>query len=183
MLVGITGSFGAGKGYVANYLVQKKGFTHFSARTLITEEVEQRGLPVNRDTMTSTANALRAEGGPAYIFEQLVAKGLAVGGDVVIESVRTVAEAEYLKSNGGVVLAIDADPKVRYERIVRRGSETDHVTFEEWLAQEQREMHSDDPIKQNVAGVMAIADEVIANSASLKDLNEAVDAFVDTHHG
>lgn len=182
MLIGITGSFGAGKGFVANYLVQKKNFKHYSARAFITEVIKERGLPVNRDTMTEVANDLRATGGPTYIFERLVAKAKADGGDAVVESIRAVAEAQYMKEHGGVVLGIDADPKVRYERIQKRGSETDNVTFEEWLLQEKREMHSDDPTKQNIAGVMEIADVVIRNSSTLSELTEAIDTFIATHH-
>jgi dephospho-CoA kinase len=177
MIVGITGSFGAGKGSAAEYLVREKGFSHFSARALITKEVERRGLPVNRDTITNTANDMRAQGGPTYLFEQLVATAKECGGDAVIESVRAIAEAEYLKREGGILVAIDADPKVRYERIVKRGSETDRVSFEEWQTQEAREMHSDDPTKQNVAAVIKMADHVIMNTSSLDELEQAVDVF------
>ncbi|MCA9358016.1 AAA family ATPase [Candidatus Kaiserbacteria bacterium] len=183
MLVGITGSFGAGKGFVANYLVQKKSFKHYSARALITEVIAERGLPINRDTMTEVANDLRAKGGPTYIFERLVAKAKAEGGDAVVESIRAVAEATYMKEQGGIVLGIDADPKLRFERIQKRGSETDKVTFTEWLAQEEREMHSDDPTKQNIAGVMQIADVVIKNNGSLGVLTAEIDNFIATHHG
>ncbi|MCA9362134.1 AAA family ATPase [Candidatus Kaiserbacteria bacterium] len=178
MIIGITGSIGAGKGLAASYLVKEKGFQHFSARALITDEVERRGLPVNRDTMTNTANEMRAAGGPAYLFEKLVAAAEAAGGDVVIESVRAIAEVEYLKAHGGVLLAIDADPEVRYERIVNRGSETDHVTLAQWQAQEAREMHSDDPTKQNVSAVIALADHVIMNTESVESLQAKLDEFL-----
>ena len=183
MILGITGSFGAGKGSAAEYLVSEKGFSHFSARTLITKEVERRGLPVNRDTITNTANDMRAIGGPTFLFEQLVAEAKACGGDAVIESVRAIAEAEYLKEHGGVLLAIDADPHVRYDRILKRGSETDSVSFEEWMAQEAREMHSDDPTKQNVAAVIEMADYVIKNTSTLEGLEKEVDSFLNTYHG
>lgn len=183
MLVGITGSIGAGKGHVATYLVQNKNFAHYSARALITKEIERRGLPVDRDTMTETANSMRTQGGPTYLFEQLVAMAKEGGGDAVIESVRAVAEAEYLKAQGGILLAIDADPEVRFARIQKRGSETDHVSLVEWQAQEAREMHSDDPTKQNVAAVMAMADVVISNTDSVSALEKKIDEFIDTYHG
>lgn len=182
MIVGLTGSFGAGKGCVANYLVHEKGFAHFSARTFITEEIKRRGLPVDRDTMTTVANDLRAINGPTYIFEQLIKMAKGHGGDVVVESIRAVAEARYLKGHGGVVLGIDADPKVRYERIVKRGSETDHVSFEEWRAQELRESNPDDPTKQDIFGALQESDHIIINTTSLEELKVAVDAFIEMCH-
>jgi dephospho-CoA kinase len=183
MIVGLTGSFGAGKGFVADYLVHEKSFAHFSARTFITKEIEKRGLEINRDTMTTVANDLRATHGPTYIFEQLVLMAKNHGGNVVIESIRAVAEAKYIKEQGGFVLGIDADPQVRYERIVKRGSETDHVTFDEWRAQELRESNPDDPTKQDIFGALKLSDFIIMNTSSIGELKTAVDSFVQTHHG
>ena len=49
MIIGLTGSFGAGKGVVVDYL-KTKGFKHYAARDFITEEINRRNLPVNRDS-------------------------------------------------------------------------------------------------------------------------------------
>lgn len=181
MIIGITGSFGAGKGYVADYLVTKKGFAHFSARSLITKEIEKRGMPVNRDSMIEVANDLRKQGGPTYIFERLVEEATAHGGDAVVESVRAVAEARYIKAKGGVVLGIDAEPKIRYDRIVKRGSETDHVSFEEWREQEIKESNPDDPTKQDIFGALKESDFIIMNTQSTEALEAQVDEFLATY--
>ena len=181
MVIGITGSFGAGKGVVADYLVTKKNFAHFSARSLITEEIQKRGLELNRDSMIEVANDLRKKDGPTYIFEQLVDKAKQHQGDCVVESVRAVAEARYIKEHGGVILGIDADPLVRYERIIRRGSETDHVTFEKWQQQEQEESNPDDPTKQDIFGALRESDYIIMNTTSLEMLQKEVDAFVEKY--
>ena len=182
MIIGLTGSFGAGKGCVADYLVNKKGFAHFSARSFITAEVQKRGLPLNRDTMTVVANDLRKINGPSYIFEQLVKQAKEHGGDAVIESIRAVAEAKYIKEMGGVVLGVDADPKIRYERIVARGSETDHVSFEEWHEQEKRESKPDDPTKQDIFGALRESDVVIMNVKSIELLEAEIEDFLKKYH-
>jgi hypothetical protein len=64
---------------------------------------------------------------------------------VVVGSLRHPGEADVLHELGGTMIWLDADPKVRYERISKavragRGSE-DNISFEEFLAQEEREMH------------------------------------------
>ncbi len=183
MFIGLTGSFGAGKGSVAKYLVEQKGFAHFSARAFLTKELEKLGKQVNRDTMTVLANELRAQHGPAYILEQLVAQAKEHGGDAVIESLRAVAEVRYVKEQGGVVLGIDADPRVRYERTLKRGSETDHVSFEEWHAQELRESNPDDPTKQDIFGSLKESDFVIMNTDSVTSLKGEVDKFLTSLNG
>jgi hypothetical protein len=40
-------------------------------RAYLTQEIERRGMPVNRDSMVSVANELRAQHGASYIAEQL----------------------------------------------------------------------------------------------------------------
>ena len=71
IIIGITGTLGAGKGTIVDYLVQNKGFVHYSVRAYITEECQRRGLEVNRDTLTQVGNDLRAAHCPSYITDQL----------------------------------------------------------------------------------------------------------------
>ncbi|HRH55832.1 MAG TPA: AAA family ATPase [Candidatus Paceibacterota bacterium] len=175
MIIGITGSFGAGKGAVVDYLVREKGFADFSARNFIAKEIKHRGLPVNRDTLTNTANDIREKHGATYIIESLYNEAKERGGDAVVESLRAVAEVRLIKKLGGLVLGIDAPPQVRYERARARGSETDNVPYEEWLQQEVRESNPNEPTKQNIFGALSESDVIIENSGSLEELYEKVD--------
>jgi dephospho-CoA kinase len=181
MLIGITGTFGAGKGAVVDYLVSKKGFRHVSARQIWTQELEARSLPVNRDSMTAFANQMRAEHGPAYFMERALATVVGPNENVVIESVRTVSEAELLSSNHGVLLAIDADIQERYRRISGRGSALDNVSYEDFVRQEAAEMENSDPNKQNIAKVKTMANYVIDNNQSIKELRVHIEKFLDTY--
>lgn len=174
MLIGITGTNGSGKGTVVEYLVMNKGFSHFSARIFIIEEIKRRGLKQNRITMRDVANDLRKEHGPSYLMERLyeMAKDEP---KAVLESVRTIGEAEFLKGKGVRLFAVDADRKLRHERIVTRDAEGDDLTYEEFCEQEDREMASPDPWDMNVFGVMQISDARIENNGTVDDLRHAVD--------
>lgn len=174
MIIGLTGSFGAGKGVVVDYL-KTKGFKHYAARDFITEEINRRNLPINRDSMIEVANRLRSEHGSAYIVEELFKRAVASGGDAVIESLRAVAEVHKMKELGAVVIGVDADGEVRYKRIVGRGSETDRVSFEEWLVQEKKESNPDDPTKQDIFGALKESDHIISNSSTLDELHQKID--------
>jgi len=179
MIIGITGTLGAGKGTLVDYLVANKGFVHFSVRTFLTEEIQRRGLEVNRDNMVLVANELRAKYSPAYIAEQLFEQAKLSGQNCIIESIRTPGEAECLKQKGRfILLAVDASPALRYERIRSRNSETDQVSFETFLENEKREMSATDPNKQNISRCIAMADFALENNGSTTDLFEKLEAVL-----
>lgn len=180
MLIGITGTNGSGKGAVVDYLVSQKNFSNYSAKSIIHEELDKRHLPHNRDTMRAVANDLRREHGPAYLIECLYNQA-SQDGNAVMESVRTIGEAEFLKGKGAHILAIDADKKLRYERIVLRNDQKDsNLTFEQFTAHEEQEMASSDPWDMNVFGVMQLADANIVNDGSLEELHAKVDVVLST---
>lgn len=174
MIIGITGTNGAGKGTVVDYLVTK-GFTHYSVRSLLVEEIERRGMSVDRSSMRDVANEMRRTHSPSYAIETLYAKARAAGGDAVIESVRVIGEATFLKKRGAVILAVDADRKLRYERILARGSSTDHVDFDTWVKEEEREWANPEAWDMDVIGVMKLADATIQNNGTLEELHAHID--------
>ena len=180
MIIGIAGSFGAGKGAVVEYLVSHKSFTHYSASGYITEEVIKQGLPVNRDSMIHVGNELRAKFGPAHIVEVLYERAKAGGGNAVIEALRAVAEVNKIKELGGFVIGVDADPMIRYERAFARGSVKDAVLYTKWQEQEKMESNPDDPTKQNIFGALQESNAILLNNGSLEELHNQIETFLKT---
>lgn len=175
-IIGITGTLGAGKGTIVEYLINHYGYKHFSVRGYLIEEATRRGLEINRDTFVAVANDLRANHSPSFITDELYKQAAEFGQNAIIESVRTPGEVESLRKNADFVLfAVDADPKIRYERIVNRNSETDHVSFETFIENEQREMSSTDPNHQNVGKCMQMADYVFQNNGNFEDLHRQIE--------
>jgi dephospho-CoA kinase len=176
LIIGITGTLGSGKGTIVDYLVKEKGFLHFSVRTFISEEIIRRGMAVNRDSMVIVANELRKNNSPSYITDCLYEEAIVEGKNSVIESIRTPGEVYSLRQKGRFyLLAVDADPVVRYERIKQRQSETDHIDYKTFLENEQREMDSTDPNAQNLSKCIELADSKLWNNGTLEQLNRQLE--------
>jgi len=179
IIIGITGTLGAGKGTIVEYLVQRKGFVHFSVRGFLIEEIIRRGMQVDRDSMVLVANELRANNSPSYIIDKLYDQALLSGKNCIIESIRTPGEVESLRNKGNFLLfAVDADPLLRYDRIIVRNSETDRISYSIFVSNEEREMQSTDPNKQNIGKCIELADYIFYNNSSVSHLYEELETIV-----
>ena len=179
IIIGITGTLGAGKGTVVDYLVTQKDFKHYSVRKFLTKLIEDEGDEVNRKSLVDIGNKLRAEHGSGYIVEQLFKEAQKSDGNCIIESIRNEGEIDSLKKLGEFyLLGVDADPELRYKRIVERQSETDKISFQKFLEDEKREMESTDPTKQNLRRCIELADYKIMNNGTIEDLDKRVSEIV-----
>jgi len=178
-IIGITGTLGAGKGTIVDYLTAHHGFQHFSVRGYLIQIIKAAGKEVNRDSLTHTANELRAANSPSFIAEELFKEAEKSGANCIIESIRTVGEVTALKAKGNFkLLSVDTDRRLRYERILLRGSETDQISFETFSANEERELSSNDPNKQNLSACMALADYHFTNNGSYDELYVQLDQIL-----
>jgi len=176
MIVGLTGKFAAGKGTVAE-LLKERGFRYHSLSDVIREELLARGLPESRENLMETGNALRRADGPAALALRIVSR--LASGDHIVDSIRNPAEVEVLRTVPGFfLLGVDADQRVRYERLTARNRIGDPTSFEQFAELEARETHSTDPTKQQLHATWSLADEAVANDGTQADLKVAVDALM-----
>jgi len=182
MIIGITGTFGAGKGTVVEFLL-KKGFKHYSVREFLTQELLRRGMDVSQGNMFLVANDLRAKFGSSHIVEELYSQAARDGGDAIIESVRCPGEVDALKGKDGFVLfAVDADVETRYSRIVdRKGSASDerNFSFEKFVEREQDQEGNKDPTKQNLGKCIEMANYKFMNDWTIEELHNKVEAVLE----
>lgn len=176
-LIGIGGTNGSGKDTIGKLLAEKHGFLFISVSDLLRDECRKRGLPVERENLRMISAEWRREHGLGVIIDKAV-ELFKRAGDTYIglatASLRNPGEVDRVHHYGGTVVWADADPKIRYERIqaANRGRhEEDSKTFEQFLAEEDAEMHtSGDEATLNMAGVKAISDVTILNEGTEADL-------------
>lgn len=177
MIFGITGTNGAGKGSIVSIL-KANGFRHYPTSALLRAILESQGKEAKRETYSVMGDILR-EIHPAGPIRIQYALAKDEPGDVVIESIHDVPEAEFLRSKGAVILGIDAPLEVRYQRITSRKSEKDNVTFAEFqkLAIHEEEGGG----KHNIRKVLEMADYVIQNDGSFGALQAEVNTFLEQY--
>lgn len=180
MIIGIAGTIGAGKGTVVEYL-KSKGFVHYSSSQVLRDKLTEQGLPHIRDNLSPLATKIRAEdpaGLPKINYERYLKEKPT---NAVFEALHTVGEAEFIKSIGGVIVGVDADIKIRYERTVGRGEERDRASFEDFQKQariEDEGSHEDPSRDNNIRAIFKMADHVLINDGTKQELDAQIETVL-----
>jgi dephospho-CoA kinase len=170
-LIGLTGTNGSGKGEAAAWL-RSHGYDYLSLSDVIRDELRQDGVVETRDAMIARGNALRRVFGPDVLARRALAR---VAGPTVIDSIRNPSEVAVLRREEGFLLvAFDAPPAVRFERVGRRGRDESARDLEAFLRKEAEERGSD-PAAQQLDACMALADIRIVNDGSIEDLQRRLE--------
>lgn len=169
LIYGIAGTNGAGKDSVGDMLADRHDFLVVSASDLLREEARKRGLSIEREVLRTISAEWRKKDGLGAIIDH--AKKLFDEGDyagLAITSIRNPGEPDRIHDLGGKVVWVDADPKIRYERITSRQRSTeDKKTYQEFVEEEKAEMTpSGDETTLNMAGVKDRSDIFLENNGN-----------------
>lgn len=177
IIIGITGTIGAGKGTIVQYLVSRKGFKHFSVRNYLQKILKQQCMYPDRNAMVNLANELRMKFGNAYIIQKLYEEVIKQKDNAVIESIRHPDEINFLKNNCSnfYLFSIDANLHIRYNRILQRQSSTDFLSFEKFVEEDKREFYGGPDASQNIEACMRLSDFHFINDGTIDKLYEQVD--------
>ncbi len=174
-IVGISGTNGAGKDTLGRLLAERKNYKFVSGSDILRAELTRQGLSHERHNMRALSTKWANEHGHGVIslkiIEAYVAEEEREGYDgLAFASIRRVAEAEVVHEAGGVVVWVDADRRLRYERLQKndRGRADDKHSFEEWSRHEDIELKpiEGEPGSMNMLGVKELADIHIDNNFS-----------------
>ena len=169
-IVGIAGDAGSGKDSVGNILQGAFGFDHISCSDLLRSYITDNRLgAVDRPNMTRVGRELRETKGASFLVEHCLNSYIG-DHDLALGSIYSPAEALKIQQSGGRVLVVACrEARLRYERIINRGTPRDQISFEEFMAAGIAE-NSGGEDQQNVAGISDLADIVIYNEGTMDDL-------------
>jgi dCMP deaminase len=177
MIVGLTGTNGAGKTVTAEHL-ETKGFVYHSLSDEIRNELDAAGREATRENLIEMGNQLRGEHGPAVLAERIKSR-LRPDRNYVIDSIRNPYEVNSLRADKEFhLLHLDGPVEVRYERVRLRGGPRTPTSLEQFVEQEQRETASDDPKHQQLRACHELADAALVNDGSIEDLYSRLDEVV-----
>lgn len=178
-LIGVAGTAGSGKDTVAGMLCQMFALQNLSSGDflrVITRYVYRQAYDFNpaRDQLYEVANYLRSEVNPATLVQLCIlqAKVQKMPG-ALISGLRSMGEAEAIRQAGGIIVGVDADPRIRYQRMTSRQRDAEATwTLEEFLKQDELENKgvSHSGPARGIGSIIESADVVISNNSTLDDL-------------
>ena len=175
MLIGLTGRNASGKSTLVGWF-SDKGLRSVSCSDSIRSWLRDQGVETTRDALIEGGRQLRREGGAGVLAEMLLE--ILDGEDAVVDSIRTPAEVEALRSRGDFTLIeVRADEGSRWERMVGRGRDGDPMEKEAFLRQEAEEAKASDEAGQALDATAEMADITIHNDGSISDLEKSLSSL------
>jgi len=174
-IIGLAGTNGSGKDTVGHILAIDYGYLFISVTDLLREEALKQKLEPSRENLRMISAEWRRQTGQLGILvDKALDKFQQTAEDyegLTIASIRHPGEADRVHELGGKVIWIDADPRVRYNRIqanatTRGRAAEDAKTFEQFQAEEAAEMNqSGDNATLNMLAVKDRCDIIIQNNS------------------
>ncbi len=181
LIIGVTGQPSSGKDTIVEHL-ESLGFAGISTSDFIRKEMHELNLPVDRANMHNFVNKMRVLRGPGYLAVEAVK---IIIGDTAVSGLRNIAEILALKEAFGgqfVLIAAEAPIEIRFARAQGRSREGDHVSFEQFKAQEESERRGA-PDAQQVDDVVALSDYVIENTGPKEEFKKKISELLEKMKG
>jgi len=174
MIIGVAGRVAAGKETLTQFL-RDNGFNYFETRRILVETLNEMEMELSRTNMQDLADKWRGEDGAGALMKKILEK-IDKNENWMIDSLRNAGEAEFLKQELGddfVLIAVDAPREIRFDRIVKRGKQSDMLDWKDFIKVDERDnFDPDNPMGQQTGKLIEMSDHVVVND---RDLDHAMD--------
>lgn len=174
-IIGIAGNPGSGKTSVAQYLSDAFNYHAVEGSDFLRLKAKERSITLKtRDDFSAFHRQLQKEYGETVIYDYL----LTLPHDkIIFVGVRSKYNAQKIKDNGGIIIALEAPQHLRYER---KKSQTGFTitSFEDFKLQEERQLDSQDHLGADLQPVIDLADYTIDTSVPLKEVHKKIDTLI-----
>ncbi len=144
MIIAAVGKNASGKDYFLDIVSKQFNIPVISFGDCVRELATQEGLEHTRENLQHISHKYMSAHGQDFFPKMMIEKIKNMDTDTVLVSgIRPPSDAEEFREAFGnkfflVAIILESD-KVRYERMVARGSARDNVTYEQFLALDQKE--------------------------------------------
>lgn len=176
LIIGLVGQAGCGKGTMADLLQAEYGAGYFRFSAILSGILDRLAVEKTREHFTALSETLRKTFGEDVLSYAIANEALNAPQDVVIlDGIRRVEDIVGLEPLPLFKLvAIDADPKLRYARMKNRGEKASekNFTWEQFLAEEQL------PTEVTIPFVMKRAGKTLVNDGTREEFETHVHALM-----
>ncbi len=176
IIFGLTGQIASGKGTVAKYLEKKYQAETFKFSDSLRDILKRINKEITRENMQDLSTLLREKFGQDTLAK-ITAEDVkdAESEIIIVDGIRRIPDIKYLsKVKGFKLVRIVAEPKKRYERLIKRTENVGDTekTYEQFLAEEQAET------ELSIPEVMAKADLEIDNNGDVNELYKQIEKII-----
>ncbi len=179
MIIGLTGTIGAGKSIVAEYL-KSKGFVHLTYSDVIREECKKIGIIPTRENLLETGLKMKSKSKDDGILSRKLLEKMAQINhkNVIFDGIRVIAEINALSHRKDFfVIGVDADPRKRFERIKQRNRDGDAKSWNEFKRIDGRErLGLENGLE--IGKCLKSADFIILNDGDTAKLKKKIDSVL-----
>lgn len=176
IILGFVGDLAGGKGTICKYLNEKYGANAYRFSTMIRDILDRLYIEQNRKNLQNLSTILRQNFGEDVMSKVIAEDAKNDKNDLVlIEGIRRPTDISYLKENPGFhLIYITADPKIRWERLVKRAENPGDTekTYEQFLEDEKAE--ADCLIKD----LGKTAEFIINNNGTLEEFYQQMEDII-----
>ena len=176
-VLALVGMPGAGKTLCAKHL-ESQGFFQFRFGSIVTNEVERRGLPITPENERIVREEFRAKEGMDAIAKRALPHlqaALESNDTIIIDGLYSFSEYKSLRPALGqdmVVVAITCSRALRYQRLMNRPIRP--LTAEEAERRDYQEIE-----RLEKGGPIAIADYTLVNNGNIDEMVAKLDNLLE----
>jgi len=176
VILGFTGSISSGKGTATRYLVEKYNAKSFKFSKILRDILDRIYLLHTRDNLIKISIVIRDNFGQD-ILAKIISKDILEEDNniIVIDGIRRPADIKYLKDiKGFKLIGIDADIKIRYERLKKRNENKDDKSksWEDFLKDQKAETEI------YIPELLKKSNHIINNNGNLEELYKKLDNLI-----
>jgi len=138
--IGVFGLAGSGKGTVADFFAKKYGYKSITMSDVLRSIARKKKIKPTRKNLEKIQREYRKKYGNDFVIKNVLKKIKNNKKPLILDGLRSIADVKRARKNLKIkLILVHVDPKIRFERLKKRGRTGFSKTFKEFKEMEARE--------------------------------------------